>query len=236
MDHKYAIENHVAEGYLLDDLDERERDAYEDHFFGCSTCADEVETVTAFIDTAKQVIREEKQAEMAIVSVAVPAPSWFQRIMPPMMRFIPATACALFLATFGFAVYQHQVIAHRSPLYGTVVNQARNAKPFTLTQSRRAQSSPITVRRGESFPLQFDIPPSDAPSYQATITTESGVAMCRFQSISHAEAQESIELSVPPGLESGEYSLVIEEITSDTAQKRVKGVPVRFPFKLNVQD
>jgi hypothetical protein len=78
MDHKYAMENHVAEGYLLDDLDERERDAYEDHFFGCSTCADEVETVSIFIDTARQVIREETQAELAGASAQPETVSWFR--------------------------------------------------------------------------------------------------------------------------------------------------------------
>lgn len=235
MDHKYAIENHVAEGYLLDDLDERERDAYEDHFFGCSTCADEVETVSAFIDTAKQVIREEMQAELAVASVAVPAPSWFQRIMPPVMRFMPATACALFLATFGVAVYQYQIIANRQPVQGIVMSQVSSTKALRVGESR-AQSPSLTVRRGESFELRIDIPPLGFNSYQATITSKSDLTERSFRPISSKEAEETVTLWVPAGLESGEYSLVIQGITSDTAQKGVKGVPVPFPFKLNVQD
>ena len=235
MDHKYAIENHVAEGYLLDDLDERERDAYEDHFFGCSTCAEEVETVSTFIDTAKQVIREDMHAELVAASVPVPVASWFQRIMPPRMWYVPAAACALFLATFGVAVYQYEIIAHAQPVQGIVMSQVSSTKAFRVGESR-AQSSILIVRRDEPFQLQFDIPPLVSNSYQVTITTKSGITERSFRPISSKEAQETVALLVPAGLESGEYFLVIQGITSDTAQKGVKGDPVRFPFKLNVQD
>src|ERR1700730_4400894 len=42
MDHETAIRVQAAERYLLDEFSPEERTEFEDHFFGCSECADEV--------------------------------------------------------------------------------------------------------------------------------------------------------------------------------------------------
>jgi hypothetical protein len=42
MDHQQAIATHAAERYLLDELDEADRDAFENHYFTCATCAEDV--------------------------------------------------------------------------------------------------------------------------------------------------------------------------------------------------
>jgi hypothetical protein len=42
MDHQQAIATHAAERYLLNELDDADRDAFEDHYFACSTCAEDV--------------------------------------------------------------------------------------------------------------------------------------------------------------------------------------------------
>ena len=42
MDHEQAIATHAAERYLLNELAGADRDAFEDHYFSCATCADDV--------------------------------------------------------------------------------------------------------------------------------------------------------------------------------------------------
>ena len=42
MNHKTAVETMAAERYLLDEMNGDERDAFEEHFFDCAHCADEV--------------------------------------------------------------------------------------------------------------------------------------------------------------------------------------------------
>lgn len=42
MDHQQAIATHAAERYLLQELNESDRDAFEDHYFSCVECADDV--------------------------------------------------------------------------------------------------------------------------------------------------------------------------------------------------
>lgn len=229
MDHKYAIENHVAEGYLLDDLNERERDAYEDHFFGCSTCAEEVETVSAFIDTAKQVIREEMHAELAVASVAVPAPSWFQRITGSIAHPMPlAFASVLAVALGSLSLYQTAFVIPtlRTPhiaSLGTPINSARGAVPV------------VKFSRGKAFPIFFEIPidnSSSFTSYQVSIQTQSNVIKFSSSDIPTSQAKESLEIIVPADtLEPGSYTLHI-----DGTNENGKGKVEDFPFELKLQD
>ena len=44
MDHQQARDSHAAERYLLNELAGAERDAFEEHFFTCRLCADDVRT------------------------------------------------------------------------------------------------------------------------------------------------------------------------------------------------
>ena len=42
MNHEEAMKAQTTERYLLGDLPENERDAFEEHYFECAICADEV--------------------------------------------------------------------------------------------------------------------------------------------------------------------------------------------------
>lgn len=42
MTHEQAVEKHAAERYLLDEMPELERFAFEEHLFGCAICAEDV--------------------------------------------------------------------------------------------------------------------------------------------------------------------------------------------------
>ena len=44
MTHAQAVETHAAERYLLDEMPEIERYAFEEHYFDCAECADDVRT------------------------------------------------------------------------------------------------------------------------------------------------------------------------------------------------
>ncbi len=54
MNHRFAIESEAAERYVLGEMNDFERDAYEEHFFGCATCAHEVKLADQFLRTARQ--------------------------------------------------------------------------------------------------------------------------------------------------------------------------------------
>jgi|GEM_PF-4118484 hypothetical protein len=56
MDHNLTIKNHLAERYLLGELTECEQEAYEEHFFECAACAEEVRLGSEFLQHARDVL------------------------------------------------------------------------------------------------------------------------------------------------------------------------------------
>jgi len=44
MDHNLASETYAAERYLLDEMPPEERDEFEEHFFSCRVCGEDVQT------------------------------------------------------------------------------------------------------------------------------------------------------------------------------------------------
>src|SRR5690349_23110858 len=66
MNHQQAVTKHAAERYLLEELSPEERAGFEEHYFGCVECADEVRTAFKFADNLKAV--GERPIEVAVRS------------------------------------------------------------------------------------------------------------------------------------------------------------------------
>src|SRR5262245_3118106 len=94
MDHQQAIKMHAAERYLLEELSEEERESFEDHYFSCTECADEVKAAFMFADNAKAVMAQwpARRAERQRVNFW----EWLRPVL------IPAMAVLL----LGVVVYQ----------------------------------------------------------------------------------------------------------------------------------
>ncbi len=59
MDHETAVKINATERYFLGELSEQDRDSFEEHFFSCPECAEDVRALTTFADNAKAVFRGE---------------------------------------------------------------------------------------------------------------------------------------------------------------------------------
>jgi len=59
MDHTYVEENDLVEAYLAGRLSERDRDAFEAHYFDCETCLERLETANDFREGMRQVAAED---------------------------------------------------------------------------------------------------------------------------------------------------------------------------------
>ena len=53
MDHQQAIASHAVERYLLDEMSDADRDAFEEHYFSCPTCAEDVRVAAVMRDGVK---------------------------------------------------------------------------------------------------------------------------------------------------------------------------------------
>ena len=63
MDHNEATQLGAAERYLLRELADEQREAFEDHFFNCTECTAEVRAAMIFADTAREVFGEAEQSK-----------------------------------------------------------------------------------------------------------------------------------------------------------------------------
>jgi hypothetical protein len=59
MDHETAVQLKATERYFLGDLTGADREGFEEHFFMCPECADDVRAMTVFAANAKAAFRQE---------------------------------------------------------------------------------------------------------------------------------------------------------------------------------
>jgi anti-sigma factor RsiW len=59
LDHQAAADRKLTERYVLDELDSTEMAAFEEHFFECPICAEDVRRASVMLANLKAVLREE---------------------------------------------------------------------------------------------------------------------------------------------------------------------------------
>jgi len=62
LDHQSVIDRNLTERYLLEELDAAETAAFEEHFFECPICAEDVRRGSLMVANLKAVLREEDVA------------------------------------------------------------------------------------------------------------------------------------------------------------------------------
>src|SRR5271169_4023416 len=103
MDHAEADRAAAVERYLLGELTESEREAFEEHFFGCPECAEEVRLGVRFQANARALLRQNGGWPAAAAPDSVWRRGWWG-------TFLPAAAmagCAVLAAVVG---YQNLVV------------------------------------------------------------------------------------------------------------------------------
>jgi hypothetical protein len=62
MEHERAVENLAVESYLLSDMTSGEREAFEEHYFECAICAEDLRAASQFLQDAKEVLAGNREA------------------------------------------------------------------------------------------------------------------------------------------------------------------------------
>jgi Putative zinc-finger len=84
MNHQLAVNTKATERYLLGELDDDSRSAFEEHYFSCRACADDVRTAAQFVDNAKAVMSAGR----------IPGSRWFPGAWAESRVLIPAALAA----------------------------------------------------------------------------------------------------------------------------------------------
>ena len=209
MNHHEAIQLQAAVKYVLGELSQIQREEYEEHYFECAECAIDLKALATFVDTTREVWRQDKANQLE--SDSVPALGgwlrWFQ----------PITAIPAFAALLLIIAYQNTVtIPHARNASSRPVSEIYS-QSFLLhpSDTRRGtegivNEAPFEVRANEGFLLQLDfIPSSSFPAYLCQLQDASGRVLQQLI-VPAEQARRELHLPVPAGLisRSGQYSLV----------------------------
>src|ERR1700683_3538358 len=227
MEHLEAIQLKAAERYLLGELSGDLRDQFEDHFFTCADCKQDIEAGAVFVDGAREVLGHEND-ESPIHRPARPkSRGWLANLLRP------AFAGPVFAILLIFAVYQNTVVI---PRMKSALSQARAPQVlpwFTLIASNSRGREPVTipVRPNSVFALFVDIrPEKQLPSYPPDVETESGAVEFSLD-VPADQAAATLQLLVPSSrLSPGKQVLVVHGVGPLQAGSTSQVEVGRYPF------
>jgi hypothetical protein len=214
MDHNQAIDGKFAERYLLGELTPAQRDQFEDHYFDCAVCADDVQFGAVFVDSARVLLRERPVSEEAVDSRRHGA---FARYGLPFQ-----SAALAFVALLCVMGYQNVVTIPRLKAHSTGVSAPEVLTAVSLVGiGARAEANPVPAPVAKDFEIEMDIHGGpEFNGYKFEIRDHSG-ALKFSVPIATAQAQDTVRLAIPARtLEAGAYSIVVlGEKPGGTAQE-----------------
>jgi putative zinc finger protein len=206
MDHETAVREKMTEKYLLRELDPEVREQFEEHFFGCPECAQDIRAESEFVTYAKEVLAEKS----GIASGEARAPQAASGGWRAWLR--PAFAAPLLAVLIAIVGYQNLVVypGMRAAL-----------KPHVLPWTSVAvgtwggERPTITAAEGKGFLLFVRIPPDGAYArYMADLYNPNGKLESTL-TIPAAAGQDQWPVVVPEAhRHSGKYRLVVSGVTS----------------------
>jgi hypothetical protein len=203
MDHEMVAQQQMTEKYLLNELDPKARDEFEEHFFDCAECALDVHTASLFIEKSKLVLAEGPTEVPAQTRVS-PKQGWFGWLRPA----IAAPALATLLAVVG---YQNMVTYPR--LMQATAPQVLQWASVNI--GTYGDSGPeITTSRGKSFLVFVRIPPQSGYSHYTAELYNPASKLEWSVPIPASTNQGQWPVAVPAAdRQPGTYSLVVRGTT-----------------------
>ena len=230
MNHQQAVQNLAVESYLLGEMSRREREAFEEHFFECSLCGEDVRAAAEFMEDARIILGRPLpgSSRTTIKPGGRRTPGWLVWLKPQFAA--PALAALLLLVGFQslrtIPELRHQVEEAVAP---------REVTSITLRRAVRGDASVLAVPAGAPVMLTLDFPepPAKGTPLQFIIEGEGEKELRRIDGVA-PEPGRLVNLMIPRlDLPSGPY-IVVAEIAS---QSQRPGQELgRFPFRLELQE
>jgi hypothetical protein len=226
MDHTEAVRLQAAEKYLLGELPKAQREEYEEHYFDCPACAEELKTTVTFLESTKQIVRQDSSEVIAEKGLAPFAGGWFRWLRP-------AFAVPVFAMLLAIIGYQSGIVIPSLRQASSRSATAEVVKSFSLMSvGSRGEGSSLVINVGphEDFGLDVDMPGNSPSGYHCEIRDESGKLHFSLP-VSSEEAKRTVHIHVPGGsLQPGEYSLVILPGQAPSGQTAQASPALQKPF------
>src|SRR5882757_6147463 len=102
MNHQLAEQTQAVDKYLLNELNDAERLAFEEHYFDCRICADRLKHNAIVVDNLKQVLLEDQRdtSEQRASATSKPGGGWLSWLRPSTL--VPAFATLVLALVAGY--------------------------------------------------------------------------------------------------------------------------------------
>ncbi len=153
MDHDVVVREKMTEKYLLEELEPKLKDEFEEHFFDCPECALDVRAGSEFVSSSRILLAE--SPEPVPVHAAIPAPPPFNRGRFAWLR--PAIAAPVFALLLVVIGYQNLVTY---PQLRSALTQPQVLPWASVNVGTYGAEGPVIgVAQGRGFLLFVRIPP-----------------------------------------------------------------------------
>jgi len=139
MNHREAVETLASERYLLDEMSELERHAFEEHYFSCDACAEDIRAAALMRDAVRAAPADRGRSSAAELLPAQPAP---RRLVPSTGKWRPAV-----VLPWAAAASLALVVGYQS-----LRESAAGPKPLLLTLE------PVTLHAGTRGAAERRVP------------------------------------------------------------------------------
>lgn len=229
MDHSTAVRKAIAESYVLGELGDEERAEFEEHFFTCPECAEEVKALTTFVDDARVVLAKERSSSRLADAA--------RRLLPGPWR--PLTAlpmAATVLLLLGVTFYQSAVTV---PRLRQELAQAQAPQATSWHFLSVARSDPPEVRVTEQqrmIGLTLSRSGYDQYAHYRVDVRDAVGAQVLSTVVPAPPAGDELQLLLPVAeLTPGAHALVLSGLDSPEGPARASEV-ARYPFILTREE
>jgi hypothetical protein len=208
MEHQEAQRTQAAERYLLGEFSADEREEFEEHYFSCPECAEDVRTGALLRANTAAVLRDEAQISTEVR--VRPQFGWLAWLgLRPAFSVAWAAACVLFA---GVAVYQTAFVVPRLNVQLAAARAPQVFQDVVLRPLSRGADPVVNFARpAEYAAVKVPLPPqAEFVTYRAQILNESGILLHTVDAAPPAVPGDPLQFlvhssSVPPGT----YTLVV---------------------------
>jgi len=227
MDHLEALRLQAAEKYVLGELPPELREQFEEHYFDCAECTQDLKALTTFVTAGRMVFEETKSSSPAPARESRPRRSgWFNWLRP--MVAVPAIAILA-----AIIVFQNAVTIPRAKKQHELQSVAEvYESSFHLQGATRGGNiAKVMLRPKESFALDFDFTPAQVyASYSGALVDTSGRPVMSFD-INGEQTNKELHVVIPGGIvRAGNYEVVVFGGNGIRKEGGQNGEVFRVPF------
>jgi hypothetical protein len=225
MDHNEAIRLQAAVKYVLGELSPVQREEYEEHYFDCGECAVDIKALATFADTTREVLRREKETELA-KALAPARGGWLSWLQPVVA--VPAMAALLLIIAYQNTVTIPKAMETANSGGAQI---AFSSYPLRGVNTAGDEARTLSIRPAEAFFVDFDfVPTRSYDNYICQLEDAEGHVLLRSK-IAGGNANQEAHLPIPAGmLHSGKYVLAFYGDPGTSGKANPQNDAGRLPF------